>query len=466
MRRAWGAIIRAGDRSRAVPSGSPWASWGGSVGSAGPALTPGPALHNPEAEVYVLGACLVSPEAAQTVCSHLRETDLFDARHQRLLRAIRAALSRDESPTVELLVADLRAADQLDQIGGVSYLTQLWEAVPTAANVRRYLRLVRDASTRRRLREACLRKAEQFSSPDTSLPELVAQLAEDVDCAGDVEADRVTVLPVKIDRALTEWVQAWDQGPPTLLSTGYGTIDRQFGGGFEDGEFLVMGGRQGTGKTALALELAYRVAHSDRGVLIVSREMRLRKLLNRLLAQTGRIPALELRSGRLSPSSYARLTHAMGNLKPLPLWLDDRAESMAQIETMVLRWPFTPRLSLVVVDYLQLVNAPKDIRERRHQVEHISRSLKNLAHKSGCVILALSALSRPERGNEDRRPVISDLRESGQIDHDADVAMLLHRKFGESETEVIIAKARDGGVGIGKLTFRSEYVAFEEDREE
>lgn len=420
----------------------------------------GPAFAHLDAEIAVLGACFLSPTAAQTVCATLRETDLFDARHQRTLRAIRTICARGDTPDLPLVVTELHAGNALEPVGGAAYLHTIFEAVPTAANLTRYLRMVQDAAARRRLRHACLTTAAQLGDPGNSLPEIAAQLAEDVDCAGALESDRRRHLPIKIDAALKAWLQDWDAGPPPLVGTGFPALDHALGGGSEPGEFCILGARQGVGKTALALSIAVRRAQQGHGVLVVSREMRLKKLLNRMLAQTGRIRAAGLRSGRLTPTEYHQMRKGYDTLHPLPLWLDDQTKTVEQITGVVERWPYTPPLSLVVVDYLQLVRAPRGIQDRRLQVEHVSGALKDLAHSTGITVLCLSAMSRTEKGNTERRPVVQDLRESGAIEHDADIILLLNRGFAEAETEVIVAKNRDGGVGIVKLAFEAEFVSF------
>lgn len=420
----------------------------------------GPALVAPEAEIAVLGACFLAPAAAQTVCATLRETDFFEDRHQRILRAIRTICSRGDTPDLALVVTELAGGAALESAGGAAYLHTIFEAVPTSANLPRYLRMVQEAAGRRRLRQACLATVEQLGDPASSLPEIAAQLTEDIDSAGATESDRRRTLPVKIDAALKSWLLHWDDGPATLIGMGFPALDTALGGGSEPGEFCILGARQGVGKTALALSIAVRRAQQGHGVLVVSREMRLKKLLNRMLAQTGRIRASGLRSGRLTPTEYHQMRQAYDTLHPLPLWLDDQTKTVEQITGAVERWPYTPPLSLVVVDYLQLVRAPRGIQDRRLQVEHVSGALKDLAHSTGVTVLCLSAMSRTEKGNTDRRPVVQDLRESGAIEHDADIILLLHRGFAEAETEVIVAKNRDGAVGIVPLTFEAEFVSF------
>lgn len=416
-----------------------------------------------DSERALLGAALQSAPAATACLEALRDHDLYEQRHQRILAAIRRVASEGGRPDVATVGQSLLASQRLAEVGGAAYLAELVDLhCPVPSNFRAYIRPVLETAVRRRVLEACTRALVAVSDQEQGLPEATAALVEDVEIAvGAREEEGPSIAPVRIDAALRAWLAEWGDGPADLLQTGYAQLDALLAGGLEAGEFVILGGRAGTGKTALALEMAVRVAEAGRGVLILSREMRLRKLLNRMLAQTGRIRAAALRQGRLTGDEHGRMHRAYSRLSPLPIWLDDRAESLAQVERMVDGWAYTPALRLVIVDYLQLLRADRAIKERRHQVEAISRGLKLLGMRRGCPVVALSALSRVEKGNQDRRPVISDLRESGELDHDADVVILLHRLFAASETEVILAKGRDCAVGSVALTFRAEYVAFE-----
>jgi len=409
-------------------------------------------------ELACLGSCLLDARAARLVVERTRVDDYATDERRAIYVAVQRLVSRGE--TVDRLSVYREAQYREPRVPSTAIL-DLEEAVPSAANVETYIRHVADASARRKVKAICQRVVTETDDAEQPLAVTVRHLAEDLDVATNGDGADGDLVPVRIDAALSAWRTSFDVAAPRLLSLGLPNIDHLLAGGCEPGEFVVLGGRQGTGKTALALEIAVASA-TQGGVLFVSREMRIRKLLNRILAQVGRLPALELRSGRLTAQTYGRLTAALGKLSPLPLWLDDRATTIEQVARMVDRWPFTPALGLVVVDYLQLVRAPKEVKERRHQVELVSAELKAIAMRAGCVVLALSSMARPEREHHDRRPVISDLRESGQIDHDADVVLLLHREFDKAETECIVAKSRDASVGICKLRFTAEYVAFDQ----
>ena len=430
--------------------------------STGAAVGDGPSLHNPEAEIAVLGACLLTVDAAETVCGTLRETDLFDARHQRILRTVRTILSRGERPDVPLVAAELVANGGLEAAGGAAYLSQLWEAVPSAANVRRYVALVQEAATRRRVKAACLRMAQAVGESGAPLPELLADLSEDVACAGGDGASGRTVAPVKLVDALTVWRTTLDDDapPPRRVRTGVDRLDWCCGGGLLPGKLIILAARPSVGKSALALQMATSAAQDGLGVLVVSQEMLVDEQVGRLLAQAGRVDGLSIVRRRFTSDEYHRISTAYNKLASLPLWITDQADSLADIERMVGQWPYTPPLGLVIVDYLQLVSAPPGIKERRLQVDALTRGLKRLSIRAQVPIVALCSLTKDEKGQEERPPAMNDLRESGQIQFDADVVLFLHRKFDETETQLRVAKNRGGRVGKTTLEFTPEFVMF------
>jgi replicative DNA helicase len=188
-------------------------------------------------------------------------------------------------------------------------------------------------------------------------------------------------------------------------------------------------------------------------------------LARRLLAQSARVSASALKSGRIGDGEWVLIRSTLPKLKTLPLWLTDQTVSLDEITTIVEGFADTPPLRLLIIDYLQLVRAPDTVRERRLQVEYVSQGLKALALAQGFPILCLSSLSRTSAETKEKRPTLDRLRESGELEHDADIVLFLHREFDKAETEVIVAKNRDGRTGTAHLLFRPEYVAFDEPSE-
>jgi replicative DNA helicase len=188
-------------------------------------------------------------------------------------------------------------------------------------------------------------------------------------------------------------------------------------------------------------------------------------LFRRLVAQDARVSATHLKTGRLSPVELDQVEASLGRLRALPVWLSDEAVSLTEVTRLVTADSYEPNLGLVIIDYLQLIRAPSEIRERRLQVEHVSQVLKTLAVSARLPVLCLSSLSRPIKGKPTTPPTLADLRESGELEHDADIVLFLHRPKGQTETECLVAKNRDGRTGSMTLLFRPDYVAFDEPSE-
>lgn len=273
------------------------------------------------------------------------------------------------------------------------------------------------------------------------------------------------IVPVKLSAVLDSLTAALHSSPPKMIQTPFSMLNHFLAGGFGAGELVYIGARPGVGKTALALEIARHAARDGETVLVVSREMINMALARRLLAQTARVSASSLKSGRIGDGEWIFINQALPKLRDLPLWLTDQAIHLEEIERIVER--FTPSPSMLIVDYLQLVRAPADIKDRRLQVEAVSQALKTLAVRRSIPVLCLSSLARLQ-GGSDAEPILASLRESGELEHDADIVILLHRKRMAQETKCIVAKNRDGREGTTHLLFRAEHTAFEEasDRQE
>jgi len=241
------------------------------------------------------------------------------------------------------------------------------------------------------------------------------------------------------------------RAPQTGIGTPYRGLNHLIIGGFQAGELIYLGARPAVGKSTMALEIARSAAKAGQRVLIVSREMLDIALARRMLAQEGMLNASRLKTGSIDPLEVAEVA---ARLADLPIWITDTAASLAEIEGLM------DGIDLLIVDYLQLVVAPREIRERRLQVEHASQGLKSLALRLAVPIVCLSSLSRPQGGGN-QEPTLASLRESGELEHDADIVMFLHRPSQDSdEVLCIVAKNRDGETGRVRLTFKPECVSF------
>lgn len=274
--------------------------------------------------------------------------------------------------------------------------------------------------------------------------------------------DRASALePLTLGASLDTLLRQIESGPPHTTRTPFPSLNHLLSGGLSPGELVFVGARPGVGKTALGLEFARTTARNGGSVLVVSREMVHTALTRRMLAQEARVSASALKTGGLSLEQRGKVNQALSQLRGLPVWLSDRAVSLEEIQGLVAGFKGDPALGLLVVDYLQLVRAPRGIGERRLQVEAVSWGLKTLALQYRLPVLCLSSLSR-SADKKDTHPSLDSLRESGELEHTADIVLLLHREFGKAETECLVAKNRDGRTGLVKLLFKAEFVAFEE----
>lgn len=267
-----------------------------------------------------------------------------------------------------------------------------------------------------------------------------------------------------ISDVLTDFEARLKAGPLPTLSTPFPTLNHFLDGGMSPGELMFLGARPGVGKTALGLELARWAARKGSGgaVIVVSREMTTQALIRRMVAQEGRISASALKRSTLNATDEWSLQESIVRLRTLPIWLTADAVSLSQIRSLVIEMSEEAPITLLIVDYLQLVRASSDIRERRHQIEAVSQGLKTIALQYQIPVLCLSSLSRAVGDDKNKPPTLGSLRESGELEHDADIILLLHRAHQAVETSCIVAKNRDGRTGDLTLLFRGDYVSFDE----
>lgn len=265
--------------------------------------------------------------------------------------------------------------------------------------------------------------------------------------------------PLAVERlsAVLHRVMAEAEHPTAAISTPFPTLNHLLLGGFRPGELVYLGARPGKGKSAFALEVMRHVGRQRRSVLFISREMSLESLGRRVVAQEGRLDAGTLRTGR--SVDWQGVSEAMQRLYELPVYMTQRARTIQEIYAATQQ---VPELALVIIDYLQLLTPPREIRDRRIQVEYLSARLKALAIHANVPVLVLSSLARPESKAEDKPPTMASLRDSGALEHDADTVLLLHRQGAESHTQCLVVKNRDALLGKVDLLFRPESVGFDE----
>lgn len=423
-----------------------------------------PPFVEAETEKLILGACLIRDGAAALFADEgIREQHFFSRHHQLVWRRIRQALSDGIVPDFPIVRILLAQHGELEEVG-VAYLANLTDGVvrlhPENANVlaRRLIQCAVGRETMQLFQKAQTHLLEQptlltdgfFSHVGASLRSLSAQL----------DGRRLPDHVSHVSEVMEEVRASLQAGPPEFVDTPYPALNSMLGGGFAPGELVFLGARPGLGKTAAALEIARRVGKRGHTVVVVSREMLKIAVGTRMLAQEGPVNATSLRKRDLTLNHWSTIELAIEKLQALPIFVTHENVDITAIRRLVGAFVDEGPLGLLIVDYLQLIDAPKGVRDRRLQVEAVSAGLKALTLDYSIPVLCLSSLSRPPDG---RAPTLASLRESGNLEHDADTVILLHRpKELEAQTQVIVAKSRNGRTGMVEMFFRGEYLRFEE----
>ncbi|MEB3750672.1 MULTISPECIES: replicative DNA helicase [Geobacillus] len=424
-----------------------------------------------EAEQAVLGAVFLDPTALTLASERLIPEDFYRVAHQKIFHAMLRVADKGEPVDLVTVTAELAASEQLEEVGGVSYLSELADSVPTAANVEYYARIVEEKSVLRRL----IRTATSIAQDGYTREDEIDILLDEAERKIMEVSQRKHSGGFKTIRDIL--VQTYDNiemlhnrnGDITGIPTGFTELDRMTSG-FQRSDLIIVAARPSVGKTAFALNIAQNVAtKTNENVAIFSLEMSAQQLVMRMLCAEGNINAQSLRTGKLTPEDWGKLTMAMGSLSNAGIYIDDTPSiRVSDIRAKCRRLKQESGLGMIVIDYLQLIQGSGRNRENRQQeVSEISRSLKALARELEVPIIALSQLSRSVEQRQDKRPMMSDIRESGSIEQDADIVAFLYRddyynKDSEHKNiiEIIIAKQRNGPVGTVQLAFIKEYNKF------
>ncbi|MEH7490992.1 replicative DNA helicase [Neobacillus niacini] len=427
--------------------------------------------QNIEAEQAVLGAIFLEPSALTVASEILIPEDFYRASHQKIFNAMLKL--NDEGKVVDLVTVteELASAKLIEDTGGVSYLSELASSVPTAANIEYYARIVEEKSLLRRL----IRTATEIASDGYAREDEVEALLSEAEKNILAVAQRKNAGAFhNIKDVLVRTYDNIEQmhqsaGEITGLETGFIELDRMTAG-FQRNDLIIVGARPSVGKTAFALNIAQNVAQkTGENIAIFSLEMGAEQLVMRLLCAEGNIDAQRLRTGTLTDDDWGKLTMAMGSLSNTGIFIDDTpGVRISDIRSKCRRLKQEHGLGMILIDYLQLILGSGRAGENRQQeVSEISRSLKQLARELKVPVIALSQLSRGVEQRQDKRPMMSDIRESGSIEQDADIVAFLYRddyydKESENKNiiEIIIAKQRNGPTGTVSLAFVKEYNKF------
>jgi len=432
-----------------------------------------PMPSNLDAERCILGAILLDNNALNTAIEALKPDDFFIPQHRSIFNQMIALGEAQHAIDLVTLTEELHRRGELESSGGAPYLASLVDGVPRVSNVEHYARIVKEKAMLRNLIHAT-HNIQQHAFDGEDGADTILDNAESSIFALAEDRVKEGLLPIKdIVRDNFERLEKiFREGKSvTGISTGYGELDKLLSG-LQPSELIILAGRPSQGKTALALNMAENIAiRGGLPVAVFSLEMSKEALLQRLVASVAQVDAHKFRSGHLSREDWRRMTEGLGQMSSAPLWIDDAGSiSVLEIGAKARRLKRDKGLSLLIVDYLQLITARGRFNSRQEEVASISRGLKGLAKELQIPVLVLSQLTRaPER--EERGPQLSDLRESGAIEQDADVVMFIYRPnfFNMNATpeeremaDILIAKQRNGPTDKVKFVFRSRLTRFEE----
>jgi len=435
--------------------------------------------HSIEAEQSILGGLLIDNKAIDRIAGQVSASDFYRNDHQIIFSHISKLIDHNQPADIVTVAESLEQNSELTKVGGVAYLGLIAENTPTASNITGYAKIVRERSIMRNLVEVGSDIVESAFSPQGKdaqqlLDESESKIFQIAD-AGTSEklgfVDIKELLP-KAAQRIDDLYQLDDPNGVTGVPTGYADLDQKTAG-LQPGDLIIIAGRPSMGKTSLALNIAEHVGmEAGLPVAIFSMEMGAAQLTMRLLGSVGKLDQHKMRIGQLEDEDWPKLTNALGVLNEAPIFIDEgSALNSYEVRARARRLHRQQgKLGLIVIDYIQLMSSANDQsgENRATEVSEISRSLKALAKELNVPVVALSQLNRSVESRPDKRPMMSDLRESGAIEQDADVIMFIYRdEVYNPETaekgvaEILLSKQRNGPTGVAKLTFLGQYTRFE-----
>lgn len=425
-----------------------------------------------DAEMSLLGAILIDDEVIADASEIVSTKDFYDKRHQAIYAAMMRLYERHKPVDLLTLTEEIKKKDELEAIGGSAYLTELTNYVPTAAHAASYAEIVNQKAVRRRLIKASAEISELGFDEETSTDELLEKAEAELFSVSDQTLKQDLV---SIESILTESFDRIEElhrnkGALRGIRTGYRDLDNMTAG-LQRSDLIILAARPSMGKTTLVTNLAYNVATIAKlPVLFFSLEMSKEQLIDRMLADASGVDSWNIRTGNLSDDDFAKISDAMGEMAEAPIFIDDTPGlSVLEMRTKARRAAHDQPLGLIIVDYLQLMQSNKDhMGNRVQEISEISRGLKLIARELNVPLIALSQLSRAVESRTPPIPMLSDLRESGSIEQDADIVTFIYRPgYYEPDnpevqniTDLIIAKHRNGPVGKIQLYFHPERLRF------
>jgi replicative DNA helicase len=428
--------------------------------------------QNIEAEQSILGGILIENDALNIVVEFLEAGDFYREAHQKIFQGMIALSEKSEPLDLITLTNELKKGKELESIGGASYLASLVESVPTAANIAYYAKIVKDKSTLRKLISTATEIVTQSYQEGKDLEDFLDDAEQAIFRISEHRV-KPAFYPIKeiVKESFKVIERLYEKKELiTGVPSGFKDLDRKTAG-FQNADLIIVAGRPSMGKTALCLNIAQHASITSKiPTAMFSLEMSKEQLAIRMLCSEARVDSARLRSGFLSESDWPKLTMAAGALSDAPIFIDDSpAISVLELRAKARRLKADRGLGLVIIDYLQLMRGRSGVERREQEISEISRSLKALAKELDIPVLAISQLSRKAEDRPGRRPQLSDLRESGAIEQDADVIIFIYRdevynpdSDQKGTAEVIIGKQRNGPTGKVDLSFISEFTAFKD----
>ncbi|MCR4581256.1 MAG: replicative DNA helicase [Bacilli bacterium] len=430
---------------------------------------------NLEAEMNVLGCAYLSQSALDKVCDDLTTEMFYDKKNQVIFSAMKELRKRNDNIDSTILKNEIEKTTPINSVGGVEYLSEVIDSVLSSANVETYIDIVKDKYIRRKLIETCNKITKNASDENNSQSDLIDSAEKEIFAvakqrkSGEFKTAEMVVQSAK--KQLEE--MAKNGKDITGVPTGFIDFDKMTSG-LHANELIIIAARPGMGKTAFALNIAVNAAlQTHKSVAVFNLEMSAEQLMFRMISAQGAVDGHKLRNGKLNNDDWKRVNEAMSELSEAPLFIEDTPGiTIGELRAKCRRLAEKSDLGLIIIDYLQLLSGgPGYGTNRQQEVSDISRNLKTMAMELGVPVIALAQLSRSVEGREDKRPMLSDLRESGSIEQDADIVSFLyrddyyHRKEGEAENpislvELIVAKHRAGANGTILLQFEKNISEF------
>lgn len=424
-----------------------------------------------EAEQSVIGSCLIDTEAVIESINTLVENDFYREDHKIIYRCISNLFSRNEPIDIITLKDEISSIGKYEQVGGIEYIAKLPDKVPTTANVNKYIKIVKEKAIARNLINMSNEISKLAFDPTVNTDELIELSEKKIfDITQKKKIKGVSKLKDLLVESVNELEKTYNKGIKKGISTGFINIDRRMGG-LKGSELIIVAARPAMGKSAFVLNIATNVAYKEKiPVLIFNLEMGKEQLTDRIICSQAMISSKKYQEGKLGEDDWNRLAESLGILSETNIFIDDNASiTISEIKAKCRKMKIEENIGLVIIDYLQLINPTSNKMSREQEVAEISRSLKLLAKDLNIPIIALSQLSRAneKRNSADKRPMLSDLRDSGSIEQDADIVMFIHREEYYNLTEenkgiaeINIAKFRAGQPGTEKLLWLGEYTKF------